>query len=225
LNQFIRDARAALAAMASLSHAELREAADPSMHACSDFKVLLYKKRNGVICAAEFCTVCARKHREVKKAGHINTRVIDAEEREQYQVELNEIRRQFHALRNEAYLAETSPRRWVDDQQWNLARDAYSQSERWRTLRKKVFARDRYQCQGCLKHQDSCAKPFEVHHKTYDRIGRELLCDLVTLCKDCHTWLHDSEVVNQRREFADEWAPRGGRDPWADPVDPTWLPF
>lgn len=33
-------------------------------------------------------------------------------------------------------------------------------------------------------------KWFDVHHKTYDRIGDELLDDLVLLCKSCHKAQH-----------------------------------
>jgi len=32
---------------------------------------------------------------------------------------------------------------------------------------------------------------FDVHHLTYDRIGEELLGDVVILCHDCHTARHE----------------------------------
>jgi len=32
-----------------------------------------------------------------------------------------------------------------------------------------------------------------THHRTYKRLGKELLCDLMPLCADCHAKFHDKE--------------------------------
>lgn len=37
-----------------------------------------------------------------------------------------------------------------------------------------------------------------LHHKTYERIGEELLTDLVPLCPNCHTLVH---VLERRGEM------------------------
>ncbi len=39
---------------------------------------------------------------------------------------------------------------------------------------------------------EKCKTPIllNIHHKTYKRLGRELLTDLITLCEDCHCKLH-----------------------------------
>jgi 5-methylcytosine-specific restriction endonuclease McrA len=57
----------------------------------------------------------------------------------------------------------------------------YLNSPAWRSLRLKILARDRYICQLCGKR-----KATEVHHLTYERIGRELENDLISLCSICH---------------------------------------
>ena len=35
----------------------------------------------------------------------------------------------------------------------------------------------------------------EIHHKTYDRVGKEDLDDLVALCRDCHEQAHLLEAA------------------------------
>lgn len=55
----------------------------------------------------------------------------------------------------------------------------------WRTTRKRVLRRDNYRCADC-------GRPHElnIHHLNYDRLGRERLEDLTTLCKRCHRDAH-----------------------------------
>ena len=66
-------------------------------------------------------------------------------------------------------------------------RKEYLDSPAWEMKRNAIMKRDGYQC--------VCgAKATEVHHKTYDNIGKELLSDLVFLCKVCHERAHRSRV-------------------------------
>ena len=66
-------------------------------------------------------------------------------------------------------------------------RKEYLDSPAWQMKRNAVMKRDGYQC--------VCgAKATEVHHKTYDNIGKEPLSDLVFLCKVCHEKAHQSRV-------------------------------
>lgn len=61
----------------------------------------------------------------------------------------------------------------------------YLRSPAWARLRRQVLMRCGCVCQGCG------AKPaVEVHHLTYERIGEEMLFDLVALCRECHDRLH-----------------------------------
>lgn len=41
-------------------------------------------------------------------------------------------------------------------------------------------------------------KAQDVHHKTYDNVGREPLSDLVSLCRECHEKKH---IRNSKSEF------------------------
>lgn len=59
----------------------------------------------------------------------------------------------------------------------------YLDSPAWEMKRDKVIERDGDQC--------VCgAQATEVHHKTYNNIGKEPLSDLVALCKECHDRVH-----------------------------------
>lgn len=62
----------------------------------------------------------------------------------------------------------------------------YLKSELWQAKREIALARAGYKCQLCSKTQN-----LNVHHNTYDRIGKELETDLVVLCRDCHAKFHD----------------------------------
>lgn len=42
---------------------------------------------------------------------------------------------------------------------------------------------------------------FKVHHKTYERVGKELLSDLIRLCEICHNSYHGQVY------YADTWSP------------------
>lgn len=62
----------------------------------------------------------------------------------------------------------------------------YLNSQEWDDIRKKVIIRANGHCEGC-----GIAAPLDVHHLTYDRVGMELMTDLVALCRDCHDKAHN----------------------------------
>jgi len=64
----------------------------------------------------------------------------------------------------------------------------YFNSDAWKTLRRRIRKRDGNQCVLC----GTSKKQLAVHHKTYERFGNEDEDDLVTLCKDCHTDVHNT---------------------------------
>jgi hypothetical protein len=67
----------------------------------------------------------------------------------------------------------------------------YLESDHWRALRARYRAsRLPQRCLGC----DS--PHFQLHHRSYTRLGCELLEDLLPLCGDCHKRVH---------EFARAW--------------------
>lgn len=62
----------------------------------------------------------------------------------------------------------------------------YLKSPSWDRKRRKVLKRDEYRCQLNYSHTGK----LHVHHKTYERIGKERLSDLITLCESCHRLIH-----------------------------------
>jgi hypothetical protein len=62
----------------------------------------------------------------------------------------------------------------------------YLRSDHWRGVNRRYRESRRFpQC--CL----ACGGPdFQLHHRTYERLGREPLTDLLPLCRDCHFLVH-----------------------------------
>lgn len=71
--------------------------------------------------------------------------------------------------------------------------EEYLESEEWAAKRVLVLRRDRHLCQGCLE----CVAT-DIHHITYERLFDELLCDLVSLCRDCHQKCHPYKDLKGR---------------------------
>lgn len=69
---------------------------------------------------------------------------------------------------------------------------AYYQSDAWRVIKARIAERDGHKCVN-----PKCGRRSGLvcHHLTYVRFGRELDCDLVTLCSICHEAAH---VFGQR---------------------------
>ena len=67
--------------------------------------------------------------------------------------------------------------------------DLYLQTAEWQTLRRIKMEAASHRCQIC----NSDAGPLEVHHRTYERRGRERLDDLTVLCRRCHQSHHDAD--------------------------------
>lgn len=70
----------------------------------------------------------------------------------------------------------------------------YMQSRHWR-LKKAAFKKSKLyfgRCHVCKSDE----KGLHIHHKTYTRVGKEHLSDLVCLCEKCHYELHD--LMNEK---------------------------
>lgn len=65
---------------------------------------------------------------------------------------------------------------------------SYYETPEWRATRERLLlsGRGRKGCGGCGR---VTASP-DIHHRTYRRIGREHLGDLILLCRECHDWTH-----------------------------------
>lgn len=69
----------------------------------------------------------------------------------------------------------------------------YLRSEKWKKKRIALGFNRQFTCERCKTY---CKDAFEVHHKTYARVFKEPLSDLVLLCPECHRKIE----VQKRRE-------------------------
>jgi hypothetical protein len=85
---------------------------------------------------------------------------------------------------------EPSNCRWADELTQGRNRRgtryyAATHSAYWRDIRGKALAAADHRCQVCYSPDN-----LHVHHRTYARLGAELLSDLTVLCKVCHDLFH-----------------------------------
>lgn len=77
-------------------------------------------------------------------------------------------------------------------------REVYLKSDHWRAVRKRALERACGRCQVC-----NAASKLDVHHRTYERLGKEEDGDLTVLCRDCHDLFHsNSKVKSTKRKRA-----------------------
>ena len=70
---------------------------------------------------------------------------------------------------------------------------AYIRSAAW-TRKKKEFRlskRCKHRCSKCGE-KDA---PLDIHHLTYERLGNELVTDLIELCRACHWITHKEQEL------------------------------
>lgn len=67
-----------------------------------------------------------------------------------------------------------------------LSYQQYLQTDHWKTTRRQAIRRAKFSCQICNA-RDTL---FNVHHRTYERLGMEHWTDLIVLCESCHTLFH-----------------------------------
>lgn len=67
---------------------------------------------------------------------------------------------------------------------------SYLKSKDWRIKRHKFLKSSCYRkrCELCGSSDEICK--IHIHHLTYERIGDELLLDLVAVCEICHILVH-----------------------------------
>lgn len=62
----------------------------------------------------------------------------------------------------------------------------YLNSPEWQAKRRLALEQAGWRCKVC-----NSTTRLQVHHRTYDRVGNEELCDLTVLCATCHQLFHD----------------------------------
>lgn len=103
----------------------------------------------------------------------------------------DDLKEQFRAAREQQFEA---LKKQHAEQRRGL-HDGYLSSAQWKALRAKVLKRAQGMCEGCAS-----APAAEVHHLTYARWGREMLFDLVAVCKPCHAAVHEDRATGDSPE-------------------------
>ena len=80
---------------------------------------------------------------------------------------------------------------------WQCERDdhvvkyeTYLKSEEWASVRRRKLLDAEFKCEHCGYTPGIQKRKLEVHHKTYERLGEELMFDLEVLCFNCHKKEH-----------------------------------
>jgi hypothetical protein len=63
---------------------------------------------------------------------------------------------------------------------------AYLQSDHWIALKKRFYKKYPRQCAIC-----ESKGQVDLHHRTYKRLGKERITDLVALCREHHSAFHE----------------------------------
>jgi 5-methylcytosine-specific restriction endonuclease McrA len=70
--------------------------------------------------------------------------------------------------------------------------EGYLRSKKWQAKRTAKLFHANHTCEKCgySSLTSPVEIPLDVHHKTYERLGDELMSDLSVLCRHCHQGLH-----------------------------------
>lgn len=89
---------------------------------------------------------------------------------------------------------------------WNYRKNAlkvigmsyqqYLQSNHWIFLKKAFYASGLFK--GCCEVCFNPNVPLQIHHKSYKRLGKERLNDLIAVCGDCHLTIHKRVGITSR---------------------------
>jgi 5-methylcytosine-specific restriction endonuclease McrA len=63
----------------------------------------------------------------------------------------------------------------------------YLKTEHWKAIRRRALKKAGSSCQLCNKSDTT----LNVHHRTYERRGKEKCVDVIVLCQPCHAKHHD----------------------------------
>jgi hypothetical protein len=86
---------------------------------------------------------------------------------------------------------------------WRKKYLTYLHSEAWNEMREAVMWLRGGKCERCG------AAAQELHHKTYERLGRELPADIELLCHDCHVVADKERAARGEAHAADTRYSRG----------------
>lgn len=119
-------------------------------------------------------------NKETEDNGHVSEIKKPLAKQREYPHPLNQARRRIME----------APQQAPDNDRLRQLRtmpyEEYLKTPEWRARRQKALRFAGFRCQVC-----NSPDRLEVHHRTYERRGHELLGDLTTLCNDCHMIFHN----------------------------------
>ena len=77
------------------------------------------------------------------------------------------------------------------------AKHQYLQSPEWKALKQLKLIQSNHKCELC-----SSTTNLHLHHLTYERLGNELITDLVLLCSVCHQTQHDHYGMDRLTDYS-----------------------
>lgn len=84
---------------------------------------------------------------------------------------------------------------------YDMDREEFYKSKKWKRKRQQILRRDGYQCQDC-KRYGRIREATEVHHIKFLEFFPELALDddnLVSLCHACHNARHPEKAVKSSK--------------------------
>jgi 5-methylcytosine-specific restriction endonuclease McrA len=105
---------------------------------------------------------------------------------------------------------------------WHKTYNARIKSAQWKNMKRDLIRMRGQKCEKC----GSCTM-LELHHKTYERLGKELTSDLELLCFSCHRKADQIRAAAGRARSAaalfeaglDTYAEKKYGEDWADHLD------
>lgn len=149
---------------------------------CSNTQIRRRTRANGVAAFVMQCIECGREIRAVSQRSPEVLALADITAFDEALRDAWEERRRAHyALQQRIRENEQHQK----NAEWWAWYDAYLLTPAWRVKRQKVLERASGICEGCCERRAT-----QVHHKSYEHVGHELLFELVAVCDDCHRILH-----------------------------------
>lgn len=76
--------------------------------------------------------------------------------------------------------------------------EKYLRTRQWKFYSDTIIENADYECAVCGWSNGDTHKPgLHAHHKNYDNLGKERVCDLVALCPICHKKQHAKSEENE----------------------------
>ena len=156
---------------------------------------------SGAVVFALQCLGCGRQIRAIKKDSAearalADIRPFDETLQDAWRERIHAFYENRRLVQQAQWAAQQEEREEIRRQEsieWWTRYDAYLKTTAWRLKRQAVMTRANNWCEGCAARAAA-----EVHHLTYAHMGNEFLFELVAVCKECHTRIHEQAEGTQQ---------------------------